>query len=214
MGCAYFDEEGRLTIHSKSIALYLHALMIADGLGIDSANIRMVQNTRAAPSDTNSAPPVRRCWRGLHGHQPAGLSGIRLPAVRHLHWQALSFFTTVKMGADASGKLLAMETDWIVDHGAYSEFGDLLTHKGAQFIARVTTFPAFAAPEEQSAPTTPGVPLSWIRRSESEFASESLMDELAEKLGMDPLEFRYKNVYRPEPQPPPDKPPKPSVWKP
>ena len=45
MGCAYFDEEGRLTIHSKSIALYLHALMIADGLGIDAAKLRMVQNT-------------------------------------------------------------------------------------------------------------------------------------------------------------------------
>jgi aldehyde oxidoreductase len=31
---------------------------------------------------------------------------------------------------------------------------------------------------------------------QSEFASEVLMDELAEKLGMDPLELRYKNVYR------------------
>jgi len=29
------------------------------------------------------------------------------------------------------------------------------------------------------------------------FAMESLMDILAEKLGMDPLELRYKNVYRP-----------------
>jgi aldehyde oxidoreductase len=28
-------------------------------------------------------------------------------------------------------------------------------------------------------------------------ASESLMDELAEKMGIDPLELRYKNVYRP-----------------
>jgi aldehyde oxidoreductase len=28
------------------------------------------------------------------------------------------------------------------------------------------------------------------------FASESLMDELAEKIGMDPLELRYLNVYR------------------
>ena len=27
-----------------------------------------------------------------------------------------------------------METDWIVDHGPYSEFGDLLTLRGAQYI--------------------------------------------------------------------------------
>jgi aldehyde oxidoreductase len=31
---------------------------------------------------------------------------------------------------------------------------------------------------------------------QSEFASEVLMDELAEKLGMDPLELRFKNCYR------------------
>jgi aldehyde oxidoreductase len=32
---------------------------------------------------------------------------------------------------------------------------------------------------------------------QSFLASESLVDELAEKVGMDPLEFRYLNVYRP-----------------
>ena len=31
---------------------------------------------------------------------------------------------------------------------------------------------------------------------QAEFASEVLIDVLAEKVGMDPLEFRYKNVYR------------------
>ena len=38
------------------------------------------------------------------------------------------FFTTVRYAADkATGKIKAMEADWIVDHGPYSEFGDLLT---------------------------------------------------------------------------------------
>lgn len=32
------------------------------------------------------------------------------------------------------GRLLAMETDWSVDHGPYSEFGDLLTLRGAQYM--------------------------------------------------------------------------------
>jgi len=50
IGCAYYDDEGRLTIHSKSIALYLHALMIAEGLGIDASQIRMVQNTAGGTS--------------------------------------------------------------------------------------------------------------------------------------------------------------------
>ena len=44
------------------------------------------------------------------------------------------FFVKLKYGADKNGKIVAMEGDWIVDHGPYSEFGDLLTLRGAQFI--------------------------------------------------------------------------------
>ena len=46
------------------------------------------------------------------------------------------FFTTVRYAADkATGKIKAMEADWIVDHGPYSEFGDLLTLRGAQSVS-------------------------------------------------------------------------------
>jgi len=44
------------------------------------------------------------------------------------------FFINLKMGADKEGKILAMESDWSCDHGPYSEFGDLVTLRGAQFI--------------------------------------------------------------------------------
>ena len=41
----------------------------------------------------------------------------------------------VKLAADKEGKLMALESDWTVDHGPYSEFGDLLTIQGAEIIA-------------------------------------------------------------------------------
>ena len=40
----------------------------------------------------------------------------------------------MRFAANKQGKILAMETDWSVDHGPYSEFGDLLTLRGAQYI--------------------------------------------------------------------------------
>ena len=43
-GFAYFDEEGRLTIHSKSIGMHLHAAMICPGLGVEPEKLRIVQN--------------------------------------------------------------------------------------------------------------------------------------------------------------------------
>ncbi len=44
MGFAYFDDEGRLTIHSKSIGLYLHQAMIAPGIGLPTEKVRLIQN--------------------------------------------------------------------------------------------------------------------------------------------------------------------------
>jgi len=85
-----------------------------------------------------------------------------------------------------------------VDHGAYSEFGDLLTHKGAQFIGAGYDIKNIRGRGRTVCTNHAwGAPFRGYGAPESEFPSESLMDELAEKIGMDPLEFRYLNVYRP-----------------
>jgi aldehyde oxidoreductase len=44
VGLAYYNDEGRLTIHSKSIGIHLHHAMIAPGLGIEPEKLRLVQN--------------------------------------------------------------------------------------------------------------------------------------------------------------------------
>ena len=199
MGCAYYDDEGRLTIHSKSIALYLHAMMIADGLGIDAAKLRMVQNTAGGTFGYKFCPTIEALLgvACMATEKPVYLEYDYQQFVTYTGKRS-PFFTKVKFGADAAGKLLAMETDWIVDHGAYSEFGDLLTHKGAQFIGAGYDIRSIRGIGRTVCTNHAwGAPYRGYGAPESEFPSESLMDELAEKLGVDPLELRYKNIYRP-----------------
>ncbi|MDD2572731.1 MAG: 2Fe-2S iron-sulfur cluster-binding protein, partial [Eubacteriales bacterium] len=43
-GNAYIDDEGRLTIHSKSIGIHLHHAMIVAGIGVEPEKLRLVQN--------------------------------------------------------------------------------------------------------------------------------------------------------------------------
>jgi len=90
-----------------------------------------------------------------------------------------------------------MESDWSCDHGPYSEFGDLLTLRGAQFAGAGYDIPSIRG-EGRTVCTNHawGSAFRGYGAPEIEFPSEVLMDELAEKLGMDPLELRYKNVYR------------------
>ncbi|WP_330397024.1 molybdopterin cofactor-binding domain-containing protein [Anaerovirgula multivorans] len=48
VGFTYMDEEGKLIVHSKSIAMHFHHLMIAEGIGIDPDKYIIVQKPTGA----------------------------------------------------------------------------------------------------------------------------------------------------------------------
>jgi aldehyde oxidoreductase len=201
VGYGYLNEDGKLVIHSKSIGLHLHGLMIAPGLGLDFAkDIIMVQNTTGGTFGYKFSPTMealvgvavlatgRPCHLRYNYEQQQQYTGKRSP-----------FWTTVRMAADKkTGKIMALETDWSVDHGPYSEFGDLLTLRGAQYIGA-----GYGIPNVRGQGRTVCTNHAWgsafrgYGGPEIEFASESLIDELAEKLGMDPFELRASNCYKP-----------------
>lgn len=198
-GCAYFDEEGRLTIHSKSIGIHLHQAMIVAGIGIEPEKCRIVQNPTGGTFGYKFSPTIEAllgvaCMAtakpvtlNFNMHQNITYTGKRSPG-----------FVKCKLAADKNGKLLAMETDWTIDHGPYSEFGDLLTVRQAQFtgagydIANIRGKGRTVCTNHAwgSAFRAYGSPQAFL-------ASEIAIDELAEKLQMDPLELRLKNIYRP-----------------
>jgi len=199
VGLAYFDEEGRLTIHSKSIGLHLHHAMIAPGLGVEPEKLRLIQNPAGGTFGYKFSPTME----ALLG--VAALATGKAVTLNYSYFQHITytgkrspFFINLKYGADENGKIVAMESDWSVDHGPYSEFGDLLTLRGAQFIGA-----GYDIPNIRGIGRTVCTNHAWgsafraYGSPQSFLASESLMDELAAKMGKDPLELRYQNVYRP-----------------
>jgi len=197
-GFAYIDDEGKLIIHSKSIGLHLHLYMIAPGLGLEPDQLHLVQNPAGGTFGYKFSPTLEALVgaAALATGRPVNLvydyrqqqayTGKRSP-----------FWTNVRLAATKDGKLLGMETDWTVDHGPYSEFGDLLTLRGAQYIGAGYDI-ANIRGEGRTVCTNHcwGAAFRGYGAPESEFPSETLMDELAEKLGIDPFELRYKNIYR------------------
>jgi aldehyde oxidoreductase len=199
VGFAYYDEEGRLTIHTKSIGLFLHHAMIAPGLGIEPEKLRLVQNPAGGTFGYKFCPTMeallgvacmatgRPVFLDYDYQQFITYTGKRSP-----------FWLKCKLGADKDGKLIAMETDWSVDHGPYSEFGDLLTLRGAQYMGAGYNIPNIRGLGRTVCTNHGwGAPFRAYGSPQAFLASESLMDELADKMGVDPLELRYKNVYRP-----------------
>lgn len=199
VGFAYFDDDERLTIHSKSIGIHLHHAMIAPGLGIEPEKLRLIQNPAGGTFGYKFSPTME----ALLG--VACMATNRPVFLRYNYYQHITytgkrspFWLKLKYGADKSGKLLAMESDWSVDHGPYSEFGDLLTLRGAQFIGA-----GYGIPNIRGEGRTVCTNHAWgsafraYGSPQSFLAGESLMDELAVKMGVDPLELRAVNVYKP-----------------
>ncbi len=197
VGYAYYDEEGRVTIHSKSVALYTHRLMIAAGLGLEEDQMRLVQNNAGGTFGYKLSPTMeailgvaviatgKPVYLEFTMEQQIVYTGKRSPMFIH-----------GKLAADKDGKLLALEEDILADHGAYSEFADLLLTKPLQFLCsgydiksiRGIGRIAFTNHAYGAAMRAFGAPQAF-------FAGESMIDELAEKLNMDPFEFRYQNLY-------------------
>lgn len=198
VGFAYMNEDGKLVIHSKSIAVHMHRAMICEGLGLEPSEITMRQNFTGGTFGYKFSPTMevlvgvaamatnRPCHFRMNYEQQMNMTGKRSP-----------FFINLRYAADKKGNILGMESDWSVDHGAYSEFGDLLTLRGAQFMGfgyKIDNIRGLG----RCVCTNHcwGAAYRAFGTPQSMFAQEVLLDMLAEKINKDPLELRFQNCLR------------------
>lgn len=197
-GYAYIDEDDMLTIHSKSIGIHLHMPMIADGIGVPMEKLRLVQNHTGGTfgykfSPTNEAllgVAALVCKRPVslvfNMYQSITYTGKRSPAFLH-----------IKLAADENGKLLGLWGDNYVDHGPYSEFGDLLTHRLSQFVGAGYHIPSIRN-KSQTVFTNHawGSAFRGYGSPQSFMGSEIAIDVLADQMDMDPFDIRELNCYK------------------
>ena len=107
--------------------------------------------------------------------------------------------------ASAEGKLLAVECEATVDAGAYSAYPFSACLEAAQVASILPgpyDFPGFRCRTWSSATNKPPIlPYRGVARTGVCFALETLLDPLARKLGLEPHEFRLRNLAGPERMP-------------
>ena len=102
-----------------------------------------------------------------------------------------------KFGCDATGKLVACDVSATFDTGAYASWGPTVANR-----VPVHAMGPYAVPHVRTwgeAFFTNGPPAGAFRGfgvPQAAIAHEAMMDELADKLGIDRLEFRYRNALR------------------
>jgi CO/xanthine dehydrogenase Mo-binding subunit len=125
---------------------------------------------------------------------------VKLVLPRAEEWQTLNrhaAVVTMKLGALADGTLVALETTCLADTGAYADCGPGVAQKMG-----------FAAPGPYRIPNVrvdarcvytnlpPAGAFRGYGQMQSAWARERAVDLLAERLGLDPLALRLRNVLR------------------
>lgn len=104
---------------------------------------------------------------------------------------------TVKTGATKEGKLIARECQVYMDTGAYADAGPRVTQKAAYRALGPYSIP-YAKVEAYGvySNTVPAGAFRGFGALQVTWAYESQMDMIADRLGIDPLELRLKNLLK------------------
>ncbi|HVY49643.1 MAG TPA: molybdopterin cofactor-binding domain-containing protein [Minicystis sp.] len=194
---AQLDKNGLLTVWSATqVPHYLHR-ELSRVLRLSPARIRVIQ------------PPVGGAFGGKS--EPfslefcaAKLAMVTGRPVKFLYTREEEFYAHrgrhpmrmhMKVGASEDGKLTAVDAKTAIDGGAYSSFGLVTTYYSGQLL----TMPAFAASYRFSSTRyftnkPPCGPKRGHGSVQPRFAFEVSLDKIAERLGMDPIELRRKNL--------------------
>ncbi|MFN8631083.1 MAG: molybdopterin cofactor-binding domain-containing protein [Chloroflexota bacterium] len=197
---AWVDGEGEdaeLVVVGRSINIHLHMQTLQEALGFE--NIRYEEPF----SGGQFGIKVEIITEGIAG--AAALHFGR--AVRYVPTLAESMLITSKrhpyemetrLACDADGKLTAMAMDITVDNGAYMSLGRVMVNRSLHMLTSAYSVPNLAVTSRLVYTNNPwGSAARGAGPPQTHYALECAVDLLAEKMGMDKLEFRKRNSLRP-----------------
>jgi aldehyde oxidoreductase len=190
-------EDAKLVIISRSINIHHHLGMLQEALGWENMayieaysggqfgiRIDVISEGIAGAAAIHFKHSVR--------YIPSLVESMLMTSKRH------AFRMKVKMGADADGKLTAYCNDILIDKGAYYSIGHVILHRALLMLSGSYHIPNINARGRMVYTNNPwGSAARGAGTPQVNFALECAIDMLADKLNMDPFEFRLRNSLQP-----------------
>jgi CO/xanthine dehydrogenase Mo-binding subunit len=191
---------GGIEVHGAMQCPFYVQWALVEVLGLPYSKVRVIQTaTGGAFGGKEDVPSLVACQAALltmKTRRPVKLvysrqEDIRSMSKRHPAW------IRYKSAADKTGKLLAVEVEYILNAGAYATLSPVVLWRGT--VHAVGPYRCDNVYVDTYAVATNTVPCGAFRGFGSPqilFAAESQMDRLAEALHMDPVEIRAKNLLK------------------
>ncbi len=180
---------------------------VAGCLGLDQEQVRIVSpDVGGGFGYKGILLPEEVClgWLAMHlGHPVRWIEDRREQLTANANCREHHYVISAHAAAD--GTLLAIDCEAHVDAGAYSSYPFSACLEAAQVASILPgpyDFPGYRCRTWSMATNKPPIlPYRGVARTGVCFALEVLLDSVARALAMDPIEFRLKNLVRPEQMP-------------
>lgn len=193
---ALYSADGQLTVWTSTQAAFIERDQVSEVLQIPVSRIRVVPMEIGGGFGgkvSGYLGPVAALLSKKAGHRPVRLT-MSYHDVLSATGPTSGSTIRVKLGADRSGRITAAQATLAYEAGAYpgSPVGAAITTIFGPYRLenlQIDGYDVVVNKPRAAAYRAPGA-------TNAAFASETVIDELAEKLGMDPLEFRLLNGAR------------------
>jgi len=187
---------GKLTVWSSTqVPHYLHR-ELSQVLGVDQAHVRVLQPLVGGAFGGKSEPfDLEFCVAKLSmvTGRPVKILYTR-EEVFYAHRGRHPFHMHYRTGATTDGKLTSVDAKILLDGGAYASFGLVTAYYSGQLLCAPYAMPAYRFDSTRVYTNKPACgPKRGHGSVQPRFAFEVQMDRLAEKLDLDPIEFRRRN---------------------
>ncbi len=190
----------KVTLWSSAQAPYYVQKTLAMTLGIPTGNIRVIRpavgggfgvKAETTPLDFCAVILSRRTGR------PVMMRYTREEMVRHFRGRHKQYMD-LRIGVRRDGRITAVDLHTVLDGGAYTSFGVITAYYAGSMLPTLYKMSHF---RYQGLRVYTNLPASGAMRGHGvphpRFAFETLMDAIAEDLGLDPLEIRLRNAMDP-----------------
>jgi len=191
-----WDGVGKLTVWSATqVPHYLHR-ELARVLEVDQACVRVLQPLVGGAFGGKSEPfDLEFCVAKLAmiTGRPVKILYTR-EEVFYAHRGRHPFHMKYRTGANRDGKLTSVDAKILLDGGAYASFGLVTTYYSGQLLCAPYHMPAYRFDSTRVYTNKPACgPKRGHGSVQPRFAFEVQIDKLAERLSIDPIDFRRRN---------------------
>lgn len=198
-GLAEPTEDGGVKVMMNTQYPFGDQRQIADALGVEAEKVHVIQipGGGAFGAKNDITLQILLAMGTQATKRPVKMVLTREESLR-VHVKKHAMTMHYKTGATKDGKLVAMQAELLIDTGAYGSWGIEVSEQATVFSTGPYDVPNVHV--DSTTVYTNNVTCGAMRGfgiNQVTFAAESQMDQLAEKLGLDPFFIRRLNAMRP-----------------